>query len=188
MLLLLFTGDDDSPSTAAPVIHTPAAVPSESIDGSDEPSPPPARFATESVVNREGRYSFGYPPRWDVVSDGSLTTLTSPKDDVIISIGYASRGGLASATTDLSELIRSTYEVLRMGPPRETTIGDALALVFKGRARNDDSAIVDFEVTTIQGSEGDNYALTVFSSSDADDSLDDVIDEVVGSFRIGIPS
>ena len=75
-----------------------------------------------------------------------------------------------------------------MGPPRETTIGDASALVFKGRARNDDSAVVDFEVTTIQGPDGDNYALTVFSSSDADASLEEVIEEVVGSFRIGAPS
>lgn len=179
--LLMFTGDDDSTEPGTSAFRSPSVAASGSP--SSEPTTEPARFATESGANREGGYSFGYPPKWEVVTDGSVSTLTSPRSDVVITIGFAAQGGLGEAATDLSELVRSSYQVLRMGPPTRTSVGGASALVFKGLAKNDESATITFEVTTVEGSE-DNYAISVFSYPARTSSLDDVIEEIVGSFTV----
>lgn len=185
-LLLAFTGDEGSSSSVVPV-RTPDAVAKES-PSDVEPSSDPARFATESATNRDGGYSFAHPPRWEVVSDGSVSTITSPRSNAVITIGFGPSGSLAAAATDLSELIQASYQVLRMGPPRETFIGDSSALTFSGRATNDESVTITFQVTAVQGPEANNYAVTVFSYPDIARALIEAVEEVVNSFRVAAAS
>jgi hypothetical protein len=185
ILLLLFTGDDDSTAPSVNITRTPGGVATDSSSPSAEPTTEPLRFATESSFNREGSYSFSHPPNWDVVTDGSVSTVTSPNSDVVITIGFAAGGDLAGAATDLSELVRNTYQVRQMGPPKRVSIGGANALVFKGRADNDESTTIAFEVTAVEGSKDENFALSVFSYPDLKPHLRDVIEEIVGSFAVG---
>lgn len=185
VLLMTFTGDDESSDTPPSFFRTPSTTALASSSPDDEPTEDPALFATESQINSEGGYSFDHPPSWEVVTDGTVSTVTSPKEDVVIRIGFAPQGTLADAATELSNLVRSSYEVLRMDPPRQATIGGASALVFGGRANNDDDTAMRFEITTVKGSEGENYAITIFSYPDLADRSELTIAEVVTSFTIG---
>jgi hypothetical protein len=179
---MTFTGEEEPSEAPDSVFRTPVSTTSASA--SPEPTEEPARFATETAINREGQYSFDHPTRWEVVTDGTVSTVTSPKGDVVIRLGFAPQGSLPSATTELSELVRSSYDVLRMGTPIQTLIGGASALVFDGRANNAAGTEMSFGVTTVRGA-GDNYAITVFSYPDLDRRLEATIEEVVASFMVG---
>lgn len=188
LLLMTFTGDDGSSDTPPSFFRTPGATAVASSSPDSEPTEDPAVFATDPQVNREGGYSFDHPPTWEVVTDGTVSTITSPKEDVVIRLGFAPQGSLPSAATELSNLVRSSYDVLRMGPPRQGTIGGASALVFGGRANNDDDTEMRFEVTTIKGPAKENYAITVFTYPDLGQRFELIIDEVIASFAIGASS
>ena len=177
-LLSAFVPDTDPDDPRPPVRTLTSGPPIASPSDTDEP----ARFATVERVNQEGGYSFAYPPTWQRELDGTVSTVTSPQQDVVISFGIGPAGNLEGAAQELESLVGATYEVIRVGFPRSAEIGGREAVTFRGAARNTDGTRLAFEVWAIAGSRPENYAITVFAHPDAATALAEVIGEIVNSF------
>lgn len=181
-LLSIFGSDGDA--VDGPITSRSPSEPAVEPTGTPEPdrSQDPARFATTEGVNREGGYTFAFPPQWPSEVAGSVSTVTSPRSDVVVTFGYGPPGDIDAAARDLEDLIRSSYDGARAGPVRVTEIGGEDAITFGGSARNTEGARMTFDVFIIDTEGEDNHAITVFSQAQVATSLDAVIEEIVESF------
>lgn len=180
-LLSLFASDGGADGAQPP--GTPSA-PASSTEPSPEPerTEEPSRFATKLTVNREGEYSFAHPPRWELVTDGSVSTVTSPNEDIVVTFGFGAPGDLGDASADLEDLIRSSYDVIDISQRGVAELAGARTVRFDGSARNIAGVIVGLDVFTIDGPGQENYAITVFSRHRVSGSSSAAIDEIISSF------
>lgn len=149
-------GDDARPDDARTVGNGGVASPS--------PTPPaePPRFATLDGVNRAGDYGFRYPPAWELTTSGSVSTLTSPNGNTVVTFGFGAKGNLDAAAAAYARLLRETYDVTSMQAALPTTIGGLPARAAQGSALNADGVRVFFQAFTVRA-EGENFAISVFS-------------------------
>lgn len=154
------------------------------VTASSSPSPTgserPRRFAILDKVNPEGGYSYAYPPGWARSTNGTVTTLISPDDKVVVSIGFARPGSLDAAIAELRQVVRSSFAVLGMSAPRTTEVDSLEARTVTGRVRNDEGAVVSVVLYAIQA-EGQNLAITVFTGEDASPRSSRIVEEIVNS-------
>lgn len=157
----------------------------ESVDNGNLASPTPTpieeppRFAILDGVNRAGGYGFRYPPGWDLSTSETVSTLTSPNGNTVVTIGFGAPGNLDKAAAAFASLIRETYDVSSMQAARQITINALPARVSQGAASNADGVRVLFQAFTIRAG-AENFAISVFSRK----TTGPAVDEIVGSFGV----
>lgn len=170
-----------------PAASIPRRDGSGGVTASTSPTPPvterPRRFAILDAVNREGGYSYAYPPEWNRSADGTVTTLVSPDGKVVFSIGFGRAGDLDGAIEELRQLVRSSFDVLGMSSPRDADIGSLPARTVTGRVENDEGAIVSVALYALQA-DGQNLAITVFTAEGASPRIARVVEEIVSSVNL----
>lgn len=152
-------------------------------NGDEEPGPP-YRFATERHVNEEGGYSFRYPPGWTVEEEESVTRVSSPDEEVVVSFGHGAEGSLEEAETRFVTEVQSRYRNARLSAVQIEQIGGAPALSVAGTGRNTEGVRVRFLAITVRV-EGQNYSIGVFAPARSDPEV--VVpptQEIVNSFRV----
>jgi hypothetical protein len=174
-VLTIFTGSKDAAS-----IPRRDASATASASPTPTTSEEPRRFATLDRVNREGGYSYAYPPGWARSTSGTVTTLVSPDDKVVVSIGFGRPGGLDSAIEELRQIVRTSFDVLGMSGARSAEIESRPARTITGRVRNDAGAVVSLALYAVQV-EGQNLAITVFTGEDAAPRSARIVEEIVSS-------
>lgn len=149
----------------------------------DGPQRPSYRFATERHVNREGGYSFWYPPDWDVTDQGTVSEVSSPGGDTTVSFGQGAPGGLGEAQTAFVQQIQGTYRRVRVFGVESEKLGPYPAVSVAGAGTNAEGVRIRFLAITAQAGDG-NYSIAVFTAAAVDPA--DVLpptEETVNSFR-----
>ena len=142
--------------------------------------------ASESDGTFEGSdapYSFDLPEGWEVDNEDAVTKLLSPGNDIAIAIGPAPRGDVLSSSDRLVDGVADRYSDAITESRDLTRVGGNLGLTVAGTAVNEFGVKVRFSITTIEGSEDKNYAITSFSALDAR-GADRALKQVIQDFEI----
>ena len=162
VVFVLIRGRSDNGATVAS--NSPSAE-SQSSEG---------RFEDAGVP-----YAFDYPDDWRIENEDSVTKLLSPGNDIAIAIGPAPAGDVLSASDQLVDGVSDRYSDAVTESRELTRVGGNLGLTVAGTAVNEFGIKVRFSITTIEGTESENYAITSFAApgaKNADRALDEVID------------
>jgi hypothetical protein len=150
------------------------------------PRPSPEGPASSSLVvheNNAAGYSFMYPRAWDVERMGTISTVMSPGQDVVVSFGsHMPRADLLQTARRLTTLVSRAYGAVRMGGPRMKAINGALAVLRRGRATNQAGEDLRFLVAAIHGPTRTFGAVGFAKSSTP--ALHKAVVDVVSSFRV----
>jgi hypothetical protein len=152
--------------------------------GRNRPSPEGA--ASSSLLGHENKaagYSFRYPRTWDVERAGTVSTITSPGEDAVVSFGsHMPRADLLQTARRLTSLVSRTYGGVRMGGPRMEAINGALAVLRRGRATNMAGEDLRFLVAAIHGPTR-TFGAVGFAKASTPATLHEAVADVVNSFR-----
>lgn len=149
------------------------------------PRTPSFRLATNTAHNDLGRFSFHFPPEWDVAHEEMVSTLKNPGGRAVVALGRAPAGELFGVTEQVTSRLEDTYRDVTQSSNRSTIIDGNLALVTKGVATNRQGATLRYRIAVIEGDEK-NYAITAFVLDHADgDRAHASIGEIIASFEPG---
>jgi hypothetical protein len=147
-------------------------------------TPSPASQSSEGRFEDAGvPYAFDYPKGWEVKNEDSVTKLLSPGNDIAIAIGPAPSGDVLSASDQLVDGVSDRYAEAVTESRELTRVGGNLGLTVAGTAVNEFGIKVRYSITTIEGSEGSNYAITSFAAPEAKDA-ERALEEVLGGFEV----
>ena len=159
--------DSDEPEVID-VVGPTAEPTTEAPDPTESPTPkedePPSGF--DRYENDAG-YAFDHPEAWSVDERGTAVEILSPDASAVISFGLAPGGDVRTGIGRFLEAIEESYDVREVRGPSSAVAGTARGVSVEGSAFNDDDIRVDFQALVVAG-EGGNYAIAVFTSSDAD--------------------
>jgi hypothetical protein len=153
------------------------------ISSGPSPTPTPTIQSTRHT-NAAAGYSFFRPIGWEVSERGTVSELTGPDRDVILSFGLGPEGNLRKASAEFAASIGGAYDEVELQGPRREVIAGQSAIVTAGGAVNDAGVAVRFlAITTRIG--GENYAISVFVA-DASDPVKvlPVVADIIGSFEV----
>jgi hypothetical protein len=157
-------------------------------------SPPPSRAALSPTVqsptvqstrhtNGAAGYSFFRPAGWEVSERGTVSELTGPDRDVILSFGLGPEGELWGASDKLAASIEGAYDEVQLQGPRREAIAGRSAIVVGGSAVNQAGVPVRFLAITIRIG-GENYAISVFVAETSDPvKVLPVVEDIIASFE-----
>jgi hypothetical protein len=147
-------------------------------------STPSPTVLSERHANATAGYSFLRPVGWEVSDSGTVSELTSPDHDVIVSFGLGPGGELPEASAAFTSSIEDAYDEVRLHEPRREEIAGRPAIVTGGSAVNDAEVAVRFLAITV-GIDGETYAISVFVA-DASDPVRvlPAIEDIVSSFEV----
>jgi hypothetical protein len=135
------------------------------------------------VINTEGHYRFNAPDGWTTTQQGRTTTVTSPDQSTVITLGLGRVGPIPVAGTLFFQEVASHYKNVQVIPPEAKQVGPRTALVYGGIGTNDKNTSVRFLAITVENSPS-NYAIAVFTVSDSDPKLVlPPVNRLVDSFR-----
>lgn len=164
----LVTDNDDL--TDAPVdgrnTASPSPEPADTTPPVEENPEPPAGF--DAYANRAG-YAFHYPASWNLDERRTAVEIVASDSSIAMSFGLAPRGDIRAGVGTFLQTIEETYDVQEVRGPTDTTVGTSPAVVVEGVALNDDGVELEFMAFVVAGGP-DNFAIAVFSSTDADRS------------------
>lgn len=141
------------------------------------------RFATEEHTNAAAGYTFRHPPGWELIEQGSSTTLLAPDRSVSMTFGRGAGGTLDQAQARLVAQIQATYEDVSLGAVQVAAEEGPPTIVVAGQATNARGVRIRFLAATIQGPEN-NWAITAFIGAGADpEEVLPTMQEVIDSFR-----
>lgn len=172
--LLSFFGDGESGADLHPDGRTTVGT-GGLVSPSPTPTEQPPRFATLDGANRAGGYAFRYPPTWRLSTDETVSRITSPNGNTVVSFGFGVSGSLEESAAALAGLLRDTYDVSRMRAARPTTVNALPARVVTGSALNADEVKIFFQAFSVRA-EGENYAISVFSRRPTGDAVDEIVE------------
>ena len=137
----------------------------------------------QTRVNKKAGYSFGFPVGWKVVSEGSLSRITSPDRKVVISLGVAPAGSLAAASSEFLQLLRRDYNAVRFRDRDSVTINRARAARVTGNAVNQHDVAIRFTAVTLTRG-GRNFTIAAFYDPDTKvGNVESFFDAIAASFR-----
>jgi hypothetical protein len=146
----------------------------------------PERPASSSLLvheNKAAGYFFEYPRTWKVERAGTVSTVTSPGEDAVVSFGsHMPSADLLQTARRLINLMSRTYGGVRMGAPRIEAINGALALLRHGRATNMAGEDLRFLVAAIN-SPTRTFGVVGFAKASTPAALHQALTDVVNSFR-----
>lgn len=124
-------------------------------------------FKTRSVVSAKGGYELRTPSSWQVSKRGPATTMSSPRGDMVVTVGPAPRGDLADSANEVFASVRETYsKVAFLGATRQNVDGRE-AVVFSGQGTNRRDIRLRFVGVTFNDG-GRNQSMTAFVPKDSD--------------------
>jgi hypothetical protein len=136
------------------------------------------------VVNTAGGYRFEVPDEWSSTQEGRTTTVTSPDNATVITLGLGRAGSLPVAGTVFFQQVAGNYRDVKVIPPASKRVGPLLALAYGGIGTNAKNARVRFLAITVQNGPT-NYGITVFTAADSDPkTVLPRVDRVVDTFRV----
>ncbi len=138
---------------------------------------------THEVVNAAGQYRFEAPTGWATTQQGRTTTVTSPDQTTVITLGTGRVGPLPVAGTLFFEQVAGNYHDVQVIPPEAKQVGAAPALIYGGVGSNAKNTQVRFLAITVQNAPT-NFGIAVFTAADSDPNIVlPPVNRVVESFR-----
>jgi hypothetical protein len=138
---------------------------------------------THEVVNSAGQYRFEAPAGWSTTEQGRTTTVTSPDQTTVITLGAGREGPLPVAGTQFFEQVAGNYRDVQVIPPQAKQVGAAPALIYGGVGSNAKNTQIRFLAITVQNAPT-NYAIAVFTAADSDPKIVlPPVNRVVDSFQ-----
>jgi hypothetical protein len=138
---------------------------------------------THEVVNAAGQYRFEAPTGWATTQQGRITTVTSPDQATVITLGAGRVGPLPVAGTLFFQQVAGNYHDVQVIPPEAKQVGATPALIYGGVGSNAKNTQIRFLAITVQGAPT-NYGIAVFTAADSDPKLVlPPVNRVVESFR-----
>jgi len=136
-------------------------------DGARTEAQPSESFKTSGVVNAKGDYELVTPSSWQVSKRGPATTMSSPRGDMVVTVGPAPRGDLADSANEIFSSVAQTYsKVAFLGATRQRVDGRE-AVVFSGQGTNKRDIRLRFVGVTFNDG-GRNHSMTAFVRRDSD--------------------
>lgn len=124
-------------------------------------------FDTRRVISAKGGYELETPSSWQVSKRGSATTMSSPRGDMVVTVGPAPRGDLADSANEIFSSVAKTYsKVGFLGATRQRVDGRE-AVVFSGQATNEQDVRLRFVGVTFNDG-GRNHSMTAFVRKDSE--------------------
>ena len=153
--------------------------------GSPRPSVTPSPTVSSGRhTNATAGYSFLRPAGWEVSESGTVSQLTAPDQDVIVSFGLGPDGGLREASTEFTSSIEDAYNEVQLQEPRREEIAGRPAIVAGGSAMNDAEVAVRFLAISVW-IEGEIYAISVFVADESDPvRVLPAVEDIVASFDV----
>lgn len=137
----------------------------------------------QEVVNTAGQYRFEAPDGWSTAQDGRTTTVTSPDQATVITLGVGRPGPLPVAGTLFFQEVAKNYRNVQVIPPEAKQVGAQSALIYGGVGDNEKKAHIRFLAITVQN-EPANYAIAVFTAAGSDPKVVlPPVNRVVDTFR-----
>jgi hypothetical protein len=138
---------------------------------------------THEVVNTAGKYRFEAPTGWSTDQQGRTTTVTSPDQSTVITLGVGRAGSLPVAGTQFFQQVAGHYHDVQVIPPEAKQVGPQPALIYGGVGNNAKNIQIRFLAITVQNNP-DNYAIAVFTAAGSDpNAVLPSVNRVVDSFR-----
>jgi hypothetical protein len=135
------------------------------------------------VVNTAGHYRFDAPTGWSTTQEGRTTTVTSPDQSTVITIGLGRSGPIPVAGTLFFQEVASHYKNVQVIPPEAKQVGPRTALVYGGVGNNDKNTSIRFLAITVENNPS-NYAIAIFTAADSDPKVVlPPVNHVVETFR-----
>ncbi|MGH3897871.1 MAG: hypothetical protein ACRDTA_06355 [Pseudonocardiaceae bacterium] len=139
---------------------------------------------TREVVNTAGGYRFEAPEGWSTTQADRTTTVTSPDNATVITLGLSRPGSLPVASTLFFQEVASKYRDVKLIPPQAKDVGPRSALVYGGNGTNAKNVRVRFLAITIKN-DPTNFGITVFTAADSDPkAVVPQANRVVDTFRV----
>jgi hypothetical protein len=124
-------------------------------------------FETQRLINERGGYELEAPSSWQVSRRGPATTMSSPRDDIFVTVGRAPKGRLAIAANDIFDSIADTYARVTFMGAAEQIVDERDAVVFSGKATNQQDVRLRFVGVVFTDGER-NYSMTAFARADTE--------------------
>ncbi|MGH3687237.1 MAG: hypothetical protein ACRDSM_19745 [Pseudonocardiaceae bacterium] len=135
------------------------------------------------VVNAAGQYRFEAPVGWSTTQQGRTTTVTSPDQSTVITLGVGKSGSLPVAGTQFFQQVAGNYHDVQVLPPQAKQVGQRPALIYGGIGDNAQKVSIRFLAITVQN-DPTNYAIGVFTAAGSDPKVVlPSVNRVVESFR-----
>ncbi|MDQ3762390.1 MAG: hypothetical protein M3460_12115 [Actinomycetota bacterium] len=145
-------------------------------DGSDT-------VETLEVVNTAGQYRFEAPNGWSTTQQGRTTTVISPDQATVITLGVGRTGPLPIAGTLFFQQVAGNYRDVQVIPPEAKQVGPRSALVYGGVGSNAQNVRIRFLAITVEN-DPTNYGITVFTADGSDPkTVLPSVNRVVDTFR-----
>jgi hypothetical protein len=138
---------------------------------------------TRQVLNTAGHYRFEAPAGWSSTQDGRTTTLVSPDQKTVITLGVGHTGPLPLAGALFFQQVAGNYHNVQVIPPQAQQVGPRPALVYGGVGNNAQNTRIRFLAITVQN-DPSNYGIAVFTEAGSDPKVVlPRVNRVVATFR-----
>ena len=141
------------------------------------------RFVTEIYENEGAGYSFRYPERWSVKSQGTASRLVRPDRHIVISFGLGPEGGLPVAYDEFVSLLGETYTDVVVDKVDATRVRDSVGVVLNGAATGTGGVRVRFLATIIERPDGQRAIGALAASDVTSDRFPPAVREILASFK-----
>lgn len=139
---------------------------------------------THEVVNTAGKYRFETPTGWSTTQQGRTTTVTSPDQTTVITLGVGRVGQLPVVGTLFFQEVAGNYKNVQVLPPEAKEVGSRPALIYGGVGNNAQNTSIRFLAITVENKPS-NYAIAVFTAADSDPTtVLPPVNRVVDTFRV----
>jgi hypothetical protein len=122
---------------------------------------------THEVVNTAGHYRFEAPTGWSTTQEGRTTTVISPDQKTVITLGVGHTGPLPVAGTLFFQQVAGNYHNVQVIPPEAKQVGPRQALIYGGIGNNGQNALIRFLAITVEN-DPINYGIAVFTEAGSD--------------------
>lgn len=138
---------------------------------------------TREVLNTAGQYRFEAPTGWSTTQEGRTTTVISPDQKTVITLGVGHTGPLPVAGTLFFQQVAGNYHNVQVIPPEAKQVGPRPALIYGGVGNNDQNARIRFLAITVEN-DPTNYGIAVFTEAGSDPNVVlPPVNRVVDTFR-----
>lgn len=138
---------------------------------------------TRDVLNTAGQYRFQAPIGWSTTQEGRTTTVVSPDQKTVITLGVGGTGSLPVAGTLFFQQVAGNYHNVQVIPPEAKEVGSRPALIYGGIGNNNQNTRIRFLAITVQNDPA-NYAIAVFTEAGSDPKIVlPPVNRVVDTFR-----
>ncbi|MGH3765850.1 MAG: hypothetical protein ACRDS0_20795 [Pseudonocardiaceae bacterium] len=121
----------------------------------------------QEVVNAAGKYRVEAPTGWSTTQEGRTTTLTSPDQATVVTLGVGRIGPLPVAGTLFFQQVAGNYKNVQVLPPEAKDVGSRSALIYGGVGTNAKNVSIRFLAITVEN-KPTNYAIAVFTAAGSD--------------------